>query len=70
MSSKRGLILKSMTKDLVVEKSTQNEVVDTSSFALRVENLSKIYDSSAGRVVALDNVSFAIKKGEFVSVVG
>ncbi|MHB8546399.1 MAG: ABC transporter ATP-binding protein [Nitrosotalea sp.] len=59
-----------MTKDLVVEKSTQNEVVDNNSFALRVENLSKIYDSSAGRVVALDNVSFAIKKGEFVSVVG
>ncbi|WP_157926437.1 ABC transporter ATP-binding protein [Candidatus Nitrosotalea okcheonensis] len=59
-----------MTKDLVVEKSTQNEVVNNNSFALRVENLSKIYDSSAGRVVALDNVSFAIKKGEFVSVVG
>ncbi|HEU5488542.1 MAG TPA: ABC transporter ATP-binding protein [Candidatus Nitrosotalea sp.] len=29
-----------------------------------------MYDSAAGRVVALDNVSFAIKKGEFVSVVG
>ncbi|SMH70266.1 outer membrane-specific lipoprotein transporter subunit; ATP-binding component of ABC superfamily [Candidatus Nitrosotalea okcheonensis] len=64
------MILKNMTKDLVVEKSTQNEVVNNNSFALRVENLSKIYDSSAGRVVALDNVSFAIKKGEFVSVVG
>ncbi len=64
------MTLKSMTKDLVVEKSTQNEVVDASSFALKVENLSKVYDSSAGRVVALDNVSFAIKKGEFVSVVG
>jgi len=64
------MVLKNMTKDLVVEKSTQNEVVDNNSFALRVENLSKIYDSSAGRVVALDNVSFAIKKGEFVSVVG
>ena len=59
-----------MTKDLIVEKSAQNEAVDNSSFALKVENLSKIYDSSAGRVVALDNVSFAIKKGEFVSVVG
>ncbi|MDH2908134.1 MAG: ABC transporter ATP-binding protein [Candidatus Nitrosotalea sp.] len=59
-----------MTKDLVVEKNTQNEIVDNNSFALRVESLSKIYDSSAGRVVALDNVSFAIKRGEFVSVVG
>lgn len=64
------MILKNMTKDLVVEKNTQNEIVDNNSFALRVESLSKIYDSSAGRVVALDNVSFAIKRGEFVSVVG
>ena len=64
------MILKNMTKDLVVEKNTQSEVIDNNSFALRVESLSKIYDSSAGRVVALDNVSFAIKKGEFVSVVG
>jgi len=70
MSSKRGLILKNMTKDLVVEKSTQNEIVDNSSFALQVENLSKIYDSTAGRVVALDKISFSIKKGEFVSIVG
>ncbi len=59
-----------MTKDLVVEKSVQNEIVDNNSIALRVENLSKIYDSAAGRVVALDKVSFSIKKGEFVSVVG
>ena len=59
-----------MTSELVEEKNDQNKIVDNSSYALRVENLSKIYDSSAGRVVALDNVSFAIKKGEFVSVVG
>lgn len=59
-----------MTKELVVEKETENKIVDNSSYALRVESLSKIYDSAAGRVVALDNVSFAIKKGEFVSVVG
>lgn len=58
-----------MTKDLVVEKSLENKIVD-SSFALKIENLSKIYDSSAGRIVALDNVSFSIKKGEFVSIVG
>lgn len=69
MNSKRGLILKNMTKELVVEKDAQ-KIVDNNSFALKVENLSKIYDSTAGRVVALDKVSFAIKKGEFVSVVG
>ena len=59
-----------MTKEMVVEKEAENKIVGNSSYALRVENLSKIYDSAAGRVVALDNVSFAIKKGEFVSVVG
>ena len=62
--------MKSMTKDLVVEKSIHNETVDNNSFALRVENLSKIYDSAAGRVVALDKINFSIKKGEFVSIVG
>jgi putative ABC transport system ATP-binding protein len=69
MNSKVGLILRNMTKDSVVEKMEQKETVDE-TFALKVENLSKIYDSSAGRVVALDRVSFAIKKGEFVSIVG
>jgi putative ABC transport system ATP-binding protein len=70
MNSKRGMILKNMTSELVEEKNDQNKIADTRSYALRVENLSKIYDSAAGRVIALNNVSFAIKKGEFVSVVG
>ena len=38
--------------------------------ALSVQNLSKIYESAAGRVVALDRISFTVKKGEFVSIVG
>ncbi len=37
---------------------------------LRVENLSKIYGKGAAKVVALDNVSFSIAKGEFVAIVG
>jgi putative ABC transport system ATP-binding protein len=37
---------------------------------LRVENLSKVYASSMGRVVSLRNVSFTANKGEFVSIVG
>src|ERR1700746_1017289 len=70
MNSKRGLVLRNMTNKLVVEASDKNKIVDNSSYALRVENFSKIYDSAAGKVVALDKISFAIKKGEFVSVVG
>ncbi len=37
---------------------------------LRVENLSKVYGKGAAKVVALDNVSFSIAKGEFVAIVG
>ena len=37
---------------------------------LKVENLTKIYNSSMGKVVPLKNVSFSVNKGEFVSIVG
>lgn len=37
---------------------------------LRVENLSKVYGKGAAKVIALDNVSFSIAKGEFVAIVG
>lgn len=37
---------------------------------LRVENLSKIYGKGETKVVALDNVSLSVKKGEFVAIVG
>jgi putative ABC transport system ATP-binding protein len=40
------------------------------ALALQTINLSKVYSSSAGHVVALKNVSFSIRKGEFVSIVG
>ena len=41
-----------------------------SDIALRINNVSKIFDSVAGKVIALRNVSFAVKKGEFVAIVG
>ena len=37
---------------------------------LKVENLTKIYISSMGKVVPLKSVSFTVNKGEFVSIVG
>ncbi|AFU60276.1 ABC efflux transporter, ATP-binding protein [Candidatus Nitrososphaera gargensis Ga9.2] len=45
----------------------------TTTVALRLENVKKVFDSrsaSAKKVVALDGISFEIKKGEFVSIVG
>jgi len=37
---------------------------------LQLENLTKIYGEAETKVTALDNVSFSVKKGEFVLVVG
>lgn len=40
------------------------------AYTLRVKNLSKIFHSPAGGIVVLNGISFGIKKGEFVSIVG
>lgn len=37
---------------------------------LRAENLTKIYGKDDAQVIALDNVSFSVEKGEFVAIVG
>ena len=37
---------------------------------LKVENLTKIYGEGENKVVALDNVSFSVEKGEFVAIIG
>ena len=37
---------------------------------IEIENLSKVYDSDTLSVTALQEVSFKIKKGEFVAIMG
>ena len=37
---------------------------------LKVENLTKVYGKGNSKVVALDNVSFSVSKGEFIAIVG
>ena len=37
---------------------------------LRVEHLSKVYGKGDTQVRALDGVSFSVKKGEFIAIVG
>ena len=37
---------------------------------LRVENLTRVYGEEQNKVIALDNVSFNVEKGEFVAIVG
>jgi ABC-type oligopeptide transport system ATPase subunit len=48
----------------------QSDSIDRSTFVLKVEDVSKTYDSAAGKIVALSNINFTIKKNEFVSNVG
>ena len=37
---------------------------------LRVESLTKVYGKGESKVVAIDNISFSVQKGEFVAIVG
>lgn len=37
---------------------------------LKVENLTKVYGNGNNQVVALDNVSFSVEKGQFVAIIG
>jgi len=49
--------------------SNSNEL-GNSSIALRVENLSKVFESAGGRLIALRKINFTVKTGEFISIVG
>jgi putative ABC transport system ATP-binding protein len=52
--------------------SNQDKVLDDdkSPIVLKVENVYKIFDSPAGRLIALKKLNFSVRKGEFVSIVG
>ena len=51
--------------DKLIESNHDNDLI-----ALEVRNLSKFWDSQAGRVIGVTNISFNVRKGEFVSIVG
>jgi putative ABC transport system ATP-binding protein len=66
-----------MTKEVdsseIIHSSYQHEtktVQDENNLALHVKKLSKVYDSAAGRVIALRDVNFKVNKGEFLAIVG
>ena len=40
------------------------------STILKCENLTKIYGNEDNKTIALDDVSFSVKKGQFVSIIG
>lgn len=51
--------------DISIKSNRDNDLI-----ALEVRNLSKFWDSQAGRVIGVTNISFDVRKGEFVSIVG
>ncbi len=48
----------------------QHEIKREDNVAMHVKKLFKIYDSAAGRVIALRDVTFKVNKGEFLAIVG
>jgi len=48
----------------------QHETKSDDNAAMHVKKLFKVYDSAAGRVVALRDVTFKVNKGEFLAIVG
>ena len=49
-----------------IERNGKND----NSLALRVENISKVFNSGAGRLIALRKISFSVNKGELVAITG
>ena len=48
----------------------EKESINKNQIALKVSNISKIFASKVEKLVALRHISFVVKKGEFVSIVG
>jgi len=53
------------TLTLPSENTRQNK-----DSVLHIDNVSKVYNTAAGKVIALRNVSFTVPEGQFVSIVG
>ncbi|MGA9943059.1 MAG: ABC transporter ATP-binding protein [Nitrososphaeraceae archaeon] len=48
----------------------ENESQNKNQIALKLNNISKVFVSKVEKLVALRHISFVVKKGEFVSIVG
>lgn len=50
--------------------SSDGQSSAASAVVMKVDNVTKVFDSVAGRVAALRGVNISIRKGEFVAIVG
>jgi putative ABC transport system ATP-binding protein len=56
--------------DTTRESALNNAGSDSQTVVMKVDNITKVFDSAAGRVAALRGVNISIRKGEFVAIVG
>ncbi|MDB5650985.1 MAG: nitrate transporter ATP-binding protein, partial [Hyphomicrobiales bacterium] len=52
------------------DTSTLMSLASSDIAALRIERVSKSFDTAKGKVTAVDDVSLDIKPGEFISIIG
>lgn len=55
--------------DIIVDASAKPPQI-TSNIALKTVHVTKIFDSTAGRIEALKDINLKVKRGEFVSIMG
>jgi putative ABC transport system ATP-binding protein len=70
-----ALVVDYSNSDENIVESDNSRQISTNSeklypLVLETQGLSKVYGYGPGRIVALRNVSFAVRKGEFVSIIG
>ena len=59
----------SHTSNPITNTTTRSPQID-GDIVLKTEYVTKIFDSAAGKVVALNDINFTVKRGEFVSIMG
>ncbi|HEY7733334.1 MAG TPA: ABC transporter ATP-binding protein [Nitrososphaera sp.] len=58
-----------MSRKNISEMNSTGDMRDD-SVVMKVEDVTKVFESAAGQVAALQGVSLSIRKGEFVAIVG
>ncbi|MGI0094061.1 MAG: ABC transporter ATP-binding protein, partial [Nitrosotalea sp.] len=53
-----------------ISRVTSTESHDINDIVLRTEHLSKIFESKGDKILALQDVNFTVKRGEFISIMG